>query len=150
MYGSDHTFSGGNSFNHSLSANIYFEAVGRKDAQILDEKERKIGHTIRASIEKSKFGPQRKCEFKVDFSKGVIDTHEEIAALALDYDIVKKTSTVAHEYGERKWNGFGKFCEALKEDPELAKELENKIRNRKNEEKPVDDSSSTKTKKKVG
>jgi hypothetical protein len=41
-YGGDHTFSGGNTYAHFLSANVYFEAVQRKDAMIVDEKENKI------------------------------------------------------------------------------------------------------------
>lgn len=127
-YGPDHTFSGGNSYAHFLSANIYFEAVQRADAQILDAKEQKIGHTMRATIEKSKFGPwPRRCEFKVNFGIGVIDRHEEIAQLAVDYNVVVKTSTVSHEYGDKKWVGFPKFCEAVKEDQNFANELVVKI-----------------------
>lgn len=123
-YGADHTYSGGNTYAHTLSANVYFEAVQRKDSMILDEKENKIGHPLRATIEKSKFGPwPRKCEFKVNFGIGVIDRHEEIAQLALDYSVVLKPSTVSHEYGDRKWVGFPKFCEAIKDDPALAEEL---------------------------
>jgi recombination protein RecA len=128
LYGSDHTFSGGNTYAHFLSANIYFEAVGRKDATIFDENEQKIGHTIRATIEKSKFGPcPRKCEFKVEFSKGIIDQHEEIADLAISYDIVNKPSSMSYEYGDRKWVGLSKFHDALKEDEELAQELIQKV-----------------------
>ena len=127
-YGVDHTYSGGNTYAHFLSANVYFEPVNRADAKILDEKENKIGQTIRATIEKSKFGPwPRKCEFKVDFGIGVIDTHEEIAQLALDYNVVNKPTSVSHEYGDRKWVGFPKYCEAIKEDASLASELKQKI-----------------------
>lgn len=123
-YGADHTYSGGNTYAHTLSANVYFEAVQRKDAMILDEKENKVGHPLRATIEKSKFGPwPRKCEFKVNFGIGVIDTHEEIGRLALDYNVVVKTSSVSHEYGDRKWVGEPKFFEAVKSDPALAAEL---------------------------
>lgn len=127
-YGADHTFSGGNTYAHFLSANVYFEAVQRKDDRILDEKEQKIGHPVRATIEKSKFGPwPRSCEFKVNFSIGIIDRHEEIANLALDYDVVKKTSSVTHEYGDMKWVGFPKFCEALKNDEALANKIADEI-----------------------
>jgi recombination protein RecA len=127
-YGVDHTYSGGNTYAHFLSANVYFEPVNRADARILDEKENKIGQTIRATIEKSKFGPwPRKCEFKVDFSIGIIDRHEEIAQLALDYNVVTKSSTVSHEYLDQKWVGFNKFCDAIKADAALAKELTLKI-----------------------
>jgi hypothetical protein len=41
--------------------------------------------------------------------------------------VVVKTSTVSHEYGDKKWVGFPKFCEALKDDPALAAELTVKI-----------------------
>jgi len=127
-YGVDHSFSGGNTYAHFLSANVYFEAVARADAQILDDKEQKIGHTMRATIEKSKFGPYpRKCEFKVNFGIGVIDRHEEIAQLAVDYNVIQKTSTVTHEYGDKKWVGFPKVCDAIGEDPTLASELVFKI-----------------------
>lgn len=127
-YGSDHTFSGGNSYAHFLSANIYFEPVNRADAKVLDEKEDRIGATIRATIEKSKFGPwPRKCEFKVNFGIGVIDKHLEVAQLALDYDIVKKPTSVTHEYGDQKWVGFEKFCNAIKDNPALSEELTVKI-----------------------
>jgi len=128
MYGGDHTYSGGNTYSHFLSANVYFEAVQRKDAMVLDEKENKVGHCMRATIEKSKFGPwPRKCEFKVNFGVGIIDQHEEIAQLALDYDVVQKTTSLTHEYGDKKWVGFPKYCEAIKEDPILASELIVKI-----------------------
>lgn len=124
----DHTFSGGNTFGHFLSANIYFEAVQRKDAQILNDKEQKIGHPLRAKIEKSKFGPwPRQCEFKVDFTKGIIDKHEEIANLALNYNVVEKPTSVTHQYCEHKWVGFNKFCEALLESPTLCAEIACKI-----------------------
>jgi recombination protein RecA len=126
-YGVDHVFSGGNSYAHFLSLNVYFEAVTRADAQILNEKDQKIGHTIRATVEKTKYGSPRKCEFKVNFGIGVIDKHEEIAQLAVDYNVVQKTSTVSHEYGDKKWVGFPKFCEAVKEDPYFANELTLKI-----------------------
>lgn len=127
-YGSDHTYSGGNTYGHFLSANVYFECVNRADAKILDENENKIGQTMRATIEKSKFGPwPRKCEFKVDFGVGIIDSHEEVAQLAVNYGVVQMTSSVTHEYGDMKWVGFNKFCAALKDNPELATELANKV-----------------------
>ncbi len=124
LYGPDHTFSGGNSYAHFLSVNIYFEAVARKDSIILNENEEKIGHTIRATVEKNKLGPHpRKCEFKVEFSKGIIDQHEEIAELAIKYNVVSKPSNVSYEYKNNKWVGNGKYCEAIKNDPNLAQEL---------------------------
>lgn len=141
-YGQDHGYSGGNSYTHFLSMNVYFEGIQRKDAQIINEKEQKIGHLVRATVEKNKMASwPRKVEFKMDFTQGIVGRHEEIAQLALDYEIVKKPSTVTHEYGDQKWVGFGKYCEAIETDPALAAELEQKIieaRNSKFEKKRVE------------
>lgn len=124
----DHAYAGGNSYSHSLSANIWFEAVSRKDSQILDEKEQKIGHIMRATVEKSKFGPHpRKCEYKVDFSLGIVDSHEEIAQLAMKYDVVTKLNNVMYEYGENKYRGEKALFEALKDSVELQSEMILKI-----------------------
>lgn len=142
IYKGDHTFSGGNTYAHTLSANVYFEAIQRKDDRILDEKEQKVGHPIKATIEKSKFGPwPRSCEFKVNFNIGIIDSHEEVAQLALDYNVVVKTSSVSHEFGDKKWIGFPKYCEAIKDDSALYNELVMKIneaRDLKNEQKRME------------
>lgn len=127
-YGPDHSFAGGNSYAHFLSANIFFEAVQRKDSTIFDDKENKIGHTMRATTEKSKFGPwPKKCEFKLRFDKGIVDQHEEIAKLATEYDVIERPSNVSYVYGEKKWVGAEKFSKAIEEDPIFAAELIQKI-----------------------
>lgn len=127
-YGADHTFSGGNTYAHFLSANVYFEIVNRADSKIQDDREQKIGHTTRAKIEKSKFGPwPRVCEFKVNFAIGIVNKEDEIADLALKYNVVEKSSAVTHQYGDRKWVGLAKFIEAIASDEVLAKELTAKI-----------------------
>ena len=128
-YGVDHTFAGGNSYGHFLSANIYFEAVQRKDAAILDENEEKIGHPIRAKIEKSKFGPwPKQCEFKVNFSSGIVDTHEEIANLALKYKVVHKPNNITHQFGEKTFRGFDNFAKALLTDAEMRADIERQLK----------------------
>jgi recombination protein RecA len=127
-YGLDHTFSGGNTYAHSLSANVYFERINRKDSAVLDKNEDVIGTLIRGSVEKSKFGSwPRKCEFTVDFNVGVINVHKEIAQLAVKYEVVKKLTSVTHEYKDYKWVGYNNFCAAIEESPELAEELKKEI-----------------------
>lgn len=127
--GKSYTYSGGNSYTHHLSANLYFEAVTRKDSVIFNDKEQKVGQTIRAVTEKLKQGPwPRKCEFRVAFDSGVIDLHEEIANLALEWDIISRPTNLSYEYGTQKWVGAPKFIEALKNDSALQAELLVKIR----------------------
>ena len=127
-YGPTHTYMGGNSFTHFLSLSLYLETIQRKDAMVIDEKERKVGQSVRASVEKSKSGSQKKCEIKVHFGKGIIDLHEELANLALEYDIVSKPTSMSYEYGNQKWVGAAKFFEAVKNDQNLADELAAKIK----------------------
>jgi recombination protein RecA len=128
MYGGDHTFSGGNSFAHFLSANIYFEPYGGKTGLILNENEERIGQNIRATVEKSKFGPHpKKCEFKLKFDEGIIAQEEEIADLAIAKGIITKLSSVSYEYNDTKWTGIGKCYEGVKTIPGLMDELRGKI-----------------------
>lgn len=123
----DHTFMGGNAFNHFLSASIYFELAGGKDAMILNENEEKIGQIIRATVEKSKFGPHpKKCTFTVEFAKGIIKSEEELYELAVKYNIIIKETTVTHVYKDNKWVGKGKTCDALS-NPALFKEIKEAV-----------------------
>lgn len=116
-YGVDHTFSGGNTLMHTLSANVYFQGSRSKDKILFDEDENKVGGVIMATVEKSKFGPwPRKCEFMVDFRKGVINIEEEVYELAIKYDVIQKTSSITHEFGDDKWKGRSQTCEALKDE----------------------------------
>jgi recombination protein RecA len=141
MYANDHQFSGGNSYSHFLSANIYFESVNRKDAQIFDEKENKIGATIRATLEKSKFSPwPRKTEIKINFGSGIVGLNDEIAQLALNYNIVQQPTKMTYQYGnDYKWVGYQKFADALSENKALADEILQKVAEaRENKSKPLD------------
>jgi recombination protein RecA len=117
MYGPDHAHPGGNAYKHQLSANIYFEPIGGKDGQILDEDEDRIGQSIRATVEKSKFGPcPRKAFFKLLFTKGIVDSNEELFELALKYGIINKLSTVTYEYNSQMFKGKNEVIAFLKDE----------------------------------
>lgn len=123
-YGQDHTYAGGNSYSHFLSANIYFKAIQAKDAAILDDNEDRIGHTIRAKIEKNKMGPwPRTCEFKVKFDEGIVGLHEELANLALKAGVVEHPNNVSYLFEGETYRGWDKFCEAIKDNSELSNKL---------------------------
>lgn len=163
MYGPDHTYSGGNSYTHFLSANIYVEGVNRKDAIIFNEKEEKVGSLVKAHVEKSKFGPPRKCEFKVHYGIGIIEKHKEIGQLAIDYNIVERPNNVMYSYNGESWKGADNFFSALEANPVMQGEFLEKVekersskwdRERENQlkvkeaEPTEEDSKSKKTKKK--
>jgi recombination protein RecA len=125
----DHTFMGGNAYSHFLSANLYFELAGGKDSLILDENEEKIGQIVRATVEKSKFGPHpKKTTFKVKFVEGVVNDEEEIADVAVKYNIINKVNNLTHEYEGKRWLGNKQVVAAIAESPELKQELISKIK----------------------
>ncbi len=127
-YGISHKSSGGNTYFHSLSANIYFESIGGKDGRIVDENDNRIGQTIQATIEKSKFGPfPRKCRFKVIFTQGIISGAEEIFDLACNYNVIGLPTSKSYEYGDKKWVGRANCISAIEADESLQKELLAKI-----------------------
>lgn len=127
-YGQDHTFSGGNTLMHTLSGNVYFQASNSKDKVLRDADENKVGGVILAAVEKTKFGPwPRKCEFTVDFRKGIVNVEEEIYTLAIKYGVIVKATAVSHEYGDLKWTGKPKTIEAIAANQSLADELVIKI-----------------------
>ena len=126
--GSDHTFSGGNSYAHFLSANVFVKPLTKKETQIFDEKENKMGHTVKAVIEKTKFGPwPRVAEFKFDFRSGIVDVHEELVAVALDKDVILKPTSKSYEFNNEKWVGMPDLLEGVKNNQELQLLLSFKI-----------------------
>lgn len=128
MYGPSRASSGGHSYHHHLSMNLYVEQPQRKDAKIFNEREEIIGSVIKIIADKNKLGPPKKpCEFKMIFTQGIIDTFEEIGQLALDYNIVEQPTSMSYQYGEQKWVGRNKYLEALKENQALQDALLKKI-----------------------
>jgi hypothetical protein len=129
-YGADHVFSGGNSYAHHLSANVYFERVARKDAMILNENDECIGYTVRAKLEKSKFSVwPRTCEFKINTDIGIVERHEELFELGKKYGCIEMPSSVSYIIGENKYRGQEAAKTALKEDTATVNVLLQKIEN---------------------
>lgn len=123
-----YTFTGGHQLKHQLSVNILFEAVQRKDSQILDEEGNKIGQTVRATVKKNKFGPwPRTVEFKVNFQEGVVDKAQELLDLAIKWGIITKPSNSSYVYGDVNWHGAPKAVKAISETEGMEAELLAKI-----------------------
>lgn len=113
--GSGYTFAGGNQLRHSMSVNIFFQPMTKKELVIFDENENKIGHTLKAKIEKNKFGPwPRDCQFRVEFDRGVVDKEDEWFELAIQYGVVQRPTVQSYTFGDSKWVGREKALEALK------------------------------------
>lgn len=95
------------------------------DEQVTDMAGRgeKTGHKIRAVMSDSSMGPKgRVGEFTIDYNKGLINVHEEVALLSVNRGIVKQAGAWC-SYGESKWNGIKAFVKDLEGDKPLQSKL---------------------------
>jgi recombination protein RecA len=123
MFGNPETTTGGNALKFYSSIRLDI----RKITQI-KEGEDVMGSRTRVKVVKNKLAPPfRKAEFDIMYGEGISKTGE-IIDLGVELDIVKKSGSW-FSYGETK---LGQGREAVKQlmldNPELADEIENKIR----------------------
>jgi len=126
---------GGKGLKHFVEYWVIIEKIFSKDSRTFDSDKKdgagkfiQIGHKIRVKMEESSMSPQNRA-VEVDFSytDGLINTHQEIATIAVGMGIVEMAGTWVN-YGGKKWQGVENFGLAVKEDPDLQKLLITKIR----------------------
>ena len=93
----------------------------------LKDGENAIGNQTRVKVVKNKVAPPfRKAEFDIMFGEGISKTGE-ILDLGVEYGIVKKSGSW-FSYGDTKLaQGRDASKQVIKDNPELAAELEEKI-----------------------
>lgn len=123
MFGNPETTTGGNALKFYASVRVDI----RKLNQIKDGDE-STGNRVRVKIVKNKMAPPfRKAEFDIIFGEG-ISRIGEILDLGVEQGIVKKAGSW-FSYGETKLGqGRDAVTKLLKDNPELAAEIETKIR----------------------
>ncbi len=122
MFGNPETTTGGNALKFYATVRLDIRRV----TQIKDG-EHTVGNQTRVKVVKNKVAPPfRKAEFEIRFGEG-ISKIGEIIDLGVDLNIIKKSGSW-FSYGETK---LGQGREAVKgvlrDNPELAEELETKI-----------------------
>ena len=122
MFGNPETTTGGNALKFYSSVRLDI----RSGSSIKDGDE-VIGKQVRVKVVKNKVAPPfRKCEFEILFGEG-ISKIGEIVDLGVEYGIVKKSGSW-FSYGEsRLAQGREGVKALLRDNPELAEELETKI-----------------------
>ncbi|AWH84493.1 recombinase RecA [Flavobacterium album] len=123
MFGNPETTTGGNALKFYASVRIDI----RRAAQIKDG-ENVIGNRTKVKIVKNKVAPPFKtAEFDIMYGEGVSKTGE-ILDLAVEFEIIKKSGSW-FSYGDTKLGQGRDAVKALiKDNPELADELELKIK----------------------
>lgn len=123
MFGNPETTTGGNALKFYASIRLDI----RRSSQIKDG-ENVIGNRTKVKVVKNKVAPPFKvAEFDIMYGEGVSKTGE-ILDLAVEFEIVKKAGSW-FSYGETKLGqGRDAVKSLIKDNPELAEELELKIK----------------------
>jgi recombination protein RecA len=125
MFGNPETTTGGNALKFYASIRLDI----RRSSQIKDG-ENVVGNRTKVKVVKNKVAPPFKtAEFDIMYGEGISKTGE-ILDLAVEFEIVKKAGSW-FSYGETKLGqGRDGVKSLIKDNPELADELELKIKAR--------------------
>jgi recombination protein RecA len=123
MFGSPETTTGGNALKFYASVRIDIRRTGT-----IKKGEEAIGNETKVKIVKNKVAPPFKtAEFDILFGEG-ISRHGEIIDMGVNAKIVEKSGAWYAYNGEKIGQGRDNAREFLRENPELALEIENKVR----------------------
>ncbi len=122
MFGNPETTTGGNALKFYSSVRLDI----RRTSQI-KEGDQTVGNRTRVKVVKNKLAPPfRQAEFDIVYGEGISKTGE-IIDLAVDHNIIKKAGSW-FSYGDTKLGqGRDAVKQLLKDNPELAEELEDKV-----------------------
>jgi recombination protein RecA len=123
MFGNPETTTGGNALKFYASVRLDI----RRSSQIKDG-DNVIGNRTKVKVVKNKVAPPFKtAEFDIMYGEGVSKTGE-ILDLAVEFEVIKKAGSW-FSYGETKLGqGRDAVKVLIKDNPELAEELEQKIK----------------------
>lgn len=131
------TMPGGRGQNFTASIIIWIRVGDRFIEKKPDGTERYVGHQIKFKTEKNKtFSPKRTGVFDIyveesnnGFKAGQIDRLKEIITYAVRWDIIKKSGAwfTILDNEEWKFQGGAKVLDFLRENPEVAEEVANKV-----------------------
>jgi recombination protein RecA len=122
-YGSPETTTGGNALKFYSSVRIDIRRIAT-----LKQAESPIGNRTKAKIVKNKVAPPfKQAEFDIMFGEG-ISKFGELVDYGVKLDIIDKSGAWFSYEDKKLGQGREKVKEVFKEDPELAAEIENKIK----------------------
>ena len=123
MFGNPEVTPGGKALKFYASIRI---DVRKTD--ILKDTEGAAGNRTRAKVVKNKLAsPFRQAEFDIMYGEG-ISQEGCLIDLGIQYDVIKKSGAWFSYNDQKVANGREKMRQFLKDNPELAKEIEEKIR----------------------
>ncbi|WP_374432079.1 recombinase RecA [Ideonella dechloratans] len=123
MFGSPETTTGGNALKFYASVRLDIRRIGS-----IKRGEEVVGNETRVKVVKNKVSPPfREAEFDILYGEGV-SREGEIIDLGVQAKVVDKSGAWYAYNGEKIGQGKDNCREFLRENPELAREIENKVR----------------------
>jgi recombination protein RecA len=123
MFGSPETTTGGNALKFYASVRIDIRRTGT-----IKKGDEAIGNETKVKVVKNKVAPPFKtAEFDILFGEG-ISREGEIIDMGVNARIIEKSGAWYAYNGEKIGQGRDNAREFLRENPDLAHEIENKIR----------------------
>jgi recombination protein RecA len=123
MFGSPETTTGGNALKFYATMRLDIRRIGS-----IKKGDEVVGNETRVKVVKNKVSPPfREAIFDIMYGQG-ISREGEIIDMGVEADIVEKSGAWYSYGGERIGQGKDNAREFLKENPEMAKEIEAKIR----------------------
>ncbi len=123
MFGSPETTTGGNALKFYASVRLDIRRIGS-----IKKADAVIGSETRVKVVKNKVAPPfREAIFDILYGEG-ISREGEIIDLGVQAKIVEKAGAWYSYNGERAGQGKDNAREYLRENPEIAREIENKVR----------------------
>lgn len=124
MFGNPETTTGGNALKFYSSVRLDIRRIG----QIKESADNVLGNRTRVKVVKNKVAPPFKIvEFDIMYGRG-ISKSGEILDLGVEYGIVKKAGSWFSYNGEKLGQGRDAVKSLIEDNPELADELESKIK----------------------
>ena len=128
MFGNPETTAGGRALKYYASVRLDIRKVEniKQDGEV-------VGNRARVKVVKNKVAPPfREAEFDIVYGKG-ISKEGNILDIAVNLDIIEKSGSWFSYNGERIGQGRENVKKYLQDNPEIAKEIEEKIRANFNE-----------------
>ena len=123
MFGNPETTTGGNALKFYASVRLDI-----RKASAIKDGENVLGNLVRVKVVKNKVAPPfRKAEFEITFGEG-ISKIGEIIDLGVEHNIIQKRGSWFSYDGSKLGQGRDAAKALLKDNPELAEEIEAKVR----------------------